>query len=103
METKHREGLFMAIDSFAIRNRSEFYLIGQIKEGTAKESWFINIPLSGSLSVTVRISKIEEVELTSDTNKYKLLIVTGNNETLDLLLGLKIGGETLDITMEGAD
>jgi hypothetical protein len=34
---------------------------------------------------------------------YELLVVAADNETIDLLLGLKIGSEFLDITIEGED
>lgn len=104
MKTKVREGQFEVIDSFVIRRRNEFYFIGQMKEGTVKEQWFVNVPLNGQLSLTVRISTIEEVEITSERDKkYILLIVTGDSETLDLLLGLNIGSELLDITIDGQD
>lgn len=103
MNTKIKRGQFEVIDSFAIRRRNEFYLIGQIKEGTVQEKWFINVPFNKSLSMTVRITAIEDVEISSDANKYKLLIVSGDTETIDLLLGLKIGSEFLDITIEGED
>ncbi len=103
MNTKIKQGQFEVIDSFLIRRRNEFYLIGRLKEGTVKERWFVQIPLSRSISLTVRIKSIEDVEMTNDKNKYKLLIIFGDNETLDLLLGLKIGSELLDITIEGED
>lgn len=104
MKTKKREGQFEVIDSFVIRKRNEFYLIGQLKEGIAKENWFINVPLNAGLSVTVRISRIEEIELTSERNKnYTLIVVTGEKETLDLLLGLNVGSELIDVTIEGQD
>ncbi len=103
MDTKIRQGQFEVIDSFAIRRRNEFYLIGQLKEGTVQEEWFINVPFNKSLSMTVRITAIEDVEISSEANKYKLLIVSGDTETIDLLLGLKIGSEFLDITIEGED
>lgn len=103
MDTKIRQGQFEVIDSFAIRRRNEFYLIGQLKEGTVQEKWFINVPFNKSLSMTVRITAIEDVEISSEANKYKLLIVSGDTETIDLLLGLKIGSEFLDITIEGED
>jgi hypothetical protein len=104
MNIKVREGRFEVIDSFVIRRRNEFYFIGQITEGTAKERWFVNVPLNGQLSLTVRISTIEEVEITSERDKkYTLLVVTGDNGTLDLLLGLNIGSESLDITIDGED
>jgi hypothetical protein len=103
MNTKIREGQFEVIDSFAIRRKNEFYLIGQLKDGKVQENWFINVPFNKSLSMTVRITAIEDVEISSENNTYKLLIVSGNNETIDLLLGLKIGSEYLDITIEGED
>ena len=103
MDTKIRQGQFEVIDSFALRRRNEFYLIGQQIEGTVQERWFINVPLSKSLSLSVRIKAVEDIEISSEIRKYKLLIVSGDNETIDLLLGLKIGSELLDITIEGED
>jgi hypothetical protein len=104
MKVKVNEGQFEVIDSFVIRRRNEFYLIGQMTKGIAKERWFVNIPLNGQLSLTLRISTIEEIEITSERDKkYTLLIVTGDNETLDLLLGLNIGSESLGITIDGVD
>ena len=103
MNTKIREGQFEVIDSFAIRRKNEFYLIGQLKDGTVQENWFINVPFNKSLSMTIRITAIEDVEISSEENIYKLLIVSGDNETIDLLLGLKIGSEYLDITIDGED
>jgi hypothetical protein len=103
MTTKIIQGQFKVIDSFAIRRRNEFYLIGQLKDGTIEERWFVNVPFNKSLSMTVRINEIEDVEISSEKNKYKLLIVSADTETIDLLLGLKIGSELLDITIEGED
>lgn len=104
MKTKIRQGQFEVIDSFAIRRRNEFYLIGKLTEGNVQENWFVNIPLNGSLALTVRIKAIEYIEISSDTNLYTLLIVScEEREDVDLLLGLKIGSEKLDITIEGLD
>ncbi len=103
MKTKIRQGQFEVTDSFAIKRRNEFYLIGQLKEGTVQEKWFVNVPFNKSLSMTVRISTIEDVEISSENNKYKLLIISGDTKTIDLLLGLNIGSEFLDITIEGED
>jgi len=103
MQTKIRQGQFEVIDSFAIRRRNEFYLIGRLKEGIVKENWFIHVVLNKTLAVTVRITAIEDVEISSDQNKYKLLVVTGDNEKIDFLLALKIGSELMDITVEGED
>ena len=103
MTTKIRQGQFEVIDSFAIKRRNEFYLIGELKEGTVQEKWFVNVPFNSSLAMTLRISEIEDVDISSEDNKYKLLIVSGDEETLDMLLALKIGSEYLDITIEGED
>lgn len=102
MESNTRQGQFEVIDSFAIRRKNEFYLIGLLREGSLQENWFLNIPFNRSLSMTVRIKAIEDVEISSEDNKYKLIIVDGE-ESIDLLLGLKIGSEYLDITIEGKD
>ena len=59
--------------------------------------------MSGSLSLTLRIYNIEEVEISGEIEKYKLLTVSGDNETLNILLGLNIGNENLNITVEGKD
>ena len=103
MEKKEIKGEFEVIDSFAIRNRNEFYLIGEIKNGIAEKNWFLNIPFNKSLSLTARIKTIEEVEISSEFKKYKLIIVNADEEYLNLLLGLQIGSELLDITVEGED
>ena len=101
MTTKIRQGQFEVIDIFAIRKRNEFYLIGNLKEGTVQENWLVNVPVNRSIALTVRITAIEEIEISSEKNKYKLLIVSGDEETLDLLLALKISSEYLDIIIEG--
>lgn len=100
---KKIQGKFQAIESFAIRKRDEYYLIGEMLEGIAKENWFINIPLNKSLNLTVRITGIEEIEFSDESKKYTLLIVSGDQNDLNLLLGLNVGNEYLNITLEGED
>jgi hypothetical protein len=97
------QGQFEVIDSFVIRRREEFYLIGRLVKGTIQADWFLTIPFNSSFGMTIRISNIEEVEITGEKSNYLLLIFNGDGETLDLLLGLNIGSELLDITIEGAD
>lgn len=103
MENKDRQGQFEVIDSFAIRRREEFYLIGRMVEGVVQPNWFLTIPFNLSIGMTIRISEIEEIEMTSEKVKYHLIIVKGDEETLDFLLGLNIGSELLDVTIEGND
>ena len=101
MGTKKVEGNFEVIDSFAIKRRNEFYIIGEFTEGTARVNWFINVQLNSSLALTLRISSIEDVELSSENKSYKLLIVSGDEQTIDMLLSLNIGSESVNITIEG--
>ncbi|MBT1688578.1 hypothetical protein [Dawidia soli] len=99
---KATEGQFDVIDSFAIRARNESYLIGLIRTGTVKEGWFLNIPLNGSLALTVRVSRIEEIEIAGEKGKiYTLLVVQGDDS--DLILDLNVGNETLAVTIDGMD
>lgn len=92
------EGVFEVVDSFAIRRRSEFYLIGQLKTGSIRENWFIKVSLNSSLDLSFKISEIEEVEMSTEKNVYKLIIIRGEEEIVDTLLGLNIGSESLSIT-----
>jgi hypothetical protein len=103
VEKEEIKGEFEVIDCFAIRSRNEFYLIGEIREGIVEVNWFLNIPFNQSLSLTVRIKSIEEVEISSESKKYKLIVVNTDSELLNLLLGLHIGSEYLNITIEGQD
>ena len=105
MKPTDRQGLFEVIDSFAIRNRKQFYIIGKIKEGKIKENWFINI-LFESLTMTIRINSIEEVEMASDKETYKLLIFDcdeSDDITINFYMGLDLKLEYLPITIEGED
>ncbi|MGZ5283576.1 MAG: hypothetical protein ACXWEY_14980 [Bacteroidia bacterium] len=98
-----KRGVFEVVDSFAIKRRNEFYLIGNLKEGEVQPNWFINIPLNKTLSLTVRIKEIEDIVFSSDDNAYKLIILNEELEFFDLLLGLNIGSELLNITISGKD
>ena len=103
MKSKSPEGVFQVIDSFAIRKRKQFYLIGNITKGEIQKNWFINIGFNESLALTIRISEIEEVEMTSESEKHTLLIVDCDETAIDLLMGLNVGLEYLPITIDGED
>jgi hypothetical protein len=96
-------GRFQAIESFAIRAREEFYIIGQLLEGRVQAHWFVNIQCNPSFAITVRIKQVELVEIASETAAYLLLILSAAAEDIDLLLGLNIGNELMRITEEGED
>ncbi|WP_299121553.1 hypothetical protein [uncultured Winogradskyella sp.] len=103
MYSKNIKGKFNVIESFAIRSKDEFYLIGSLTEGEIQKEWFVNVVLNSSLSLTLRIFNIDEIEISGEEEKYKLLSISGDNETLDILLGLNIGNEDVNITLEGSD
>src|SRR5690242_20666910 len=99
---KTRVGKFEVIDCFAIRRRNEFYFIGNVSEGRVDEQFFVNVPLNKSLSVTARISSVEDVEFSGHQGgQCTLVIVKGDSELLDFLISLNIGSESLDITIDG--
>ena len=97
------QGIFDVIDSFAIRRRRQFYIIGKVKKGEIKERWFVNIPFNSSFSMSVRISEIEEIEAASEKEPLTLLIVDCDEEAIDLYMALPVSLEYLPITIEGED
>jgi len=103
MITNQIQGRFEVIESFAVAARNEFYLIGQMKEGEIQENWFVHIKLNASLDLTLRIKAVEEVEMASDRHKYTLIIIEGEKEELDFMLGMRVGSEMVTITIEGED
>ncbi|XZF15448.1 hypothetical protein ACTHGU_04880 [Chitinophagaceae bacterium MMS25-I14] len=105
MKDKDIKGMFHAISSFAIRRRNEFYITGLLEEGEIRENWFVNIPLNSSLSLTVRILAIEDIEMVNEERQYKLIIVSGDDEQgfIDILLGMGVSYEYLPISIEGED
>lgn len=103
MNTKPIQGIFSVIDSFAIQSRNEFYIIGEMSEGEVKSTWFVNIALNKSLNITLRIKSVEDVDFTNERNRYKLIILDSDTESTELLLGLSIGSELINITVDGED
>ena len=103
MEHTNKQGVFEVIDSFAIRKRNQFYLIGKIFEGTIEENWFVHVPFNSNLAMTVRINKIEEIEMASEKEPHTLLIVDCDNESIDFFLSLKMELEKLIVTIQGED
>lgn len=103
MGTQEAQGIFEVIDSFAIRKRKQFYLIGRLKKGTIQEQWFVNIPFNESTAMAVRITGIEEIEMASEEKPHTLLIVDCDDEAIDFYMALNVGLEYLKVTIEGSD
>ncbi|MFK7934121.1 MAG: hypothetical protein AB8G22_11480 [Saprospiraceae bacterium] len=103
MKINKYQGTFEVLDTFAIRSRNQFYLIGKLTKGRIEENWFLNIPLNDSLDLTIRVHKIEAVEIASDDDEYILLTTNCDEEAIDFYLALRIGGEYLPVSIEGLD
>lgn len=103
MNAKPIQGIFSVIDSFAIKSKNEFYIIGEMTEGGVESTWFVNIPLNKSLSITLRIKCVEDVDFTNERNRYQLITINSDPESTELLLGLNIGSELINITIAGED
>ena len=104
MELKDKVGIFNVIDSFVIRRKNEFYLIGQLSEGELKEGYYINIVLNPNLLISAKISLIEDVEISNDKEIYKLIIINNFDKELnDILFCQNVGSEKIYITTTGED
>ncbi|GAB3232536.1 hypothetical protein GCM10027346_19860 [Hymenobacter seoulensis] len=96
------QGTFEVIDSFAIPRRKEFYLIGLITTGLIQEGWYAHISLNGFTTLTIRIERIEYV-LMKAREEYTMLVVKAEEDSMDVLLGLNIGLESVIISTEGSE
>ena len=75
-------------------------MIGQLVEGKVEAQWFANIQLNAALALTVRIKQVDTVEIAGEQNSYLLLVVEDEEA---FLIGLNVGSELIDITIEGED
>ncbi|WP_019946592.1 hypothetical protein [Hymenobacter aerophilus] len=96
------KGTFDVIDSFAILRRNEFYLIGRLVEGAMQAGWYAHITLNGSFALTLKIERIEQV-LMKAREEYSMLVVSAEEDVVNLLLGLNIGLEAVIISTEGEE
>ena len=104
MNLQDKVGVFNVIDSFIIRRKNEFYLIGQLSEGELKVGYYINIVLNSSLVISAKISVIEDVEVSNDNEIYKLIIINSSEEIMnDILFCQNVGNEKVYITTTGED
>jgi hypothetical protein len=103
MHTEILKGQFRVVESFALTAKNEFYLIGNLTEGEIQKNWFVYIDMNSSLSMTLRIQDIDDLHMSGGKEKYKLLTFLGENEILEILLGLNIRNESLNIKIEGQD
>lgn len=61
MNFKDKVGTFRVVSSFTIRRKKEFYLIGELLEGSLSENNYINIVLNSTLVISAKISSLENI------------------------------------------
>ncbi|UOQ78749.1 hypothetical protein MUN84_09555 [Hymenobacter sp. 5516J-16] len=95
-------GTFEVIDSFAILQRKELYLIGRLKEGVIRAGWYAHISLNSSLTLAIKIERVEHI-LMKAQEEYSMLVIEAEEDSINFILGLNIGLEPVIISTEGAE
>ena len=90
MNFKDKAGTFRVINSFTVRRKKEFYLIGELLEGNVNVSNYINIILNSTLAMSARISSIEDVEIANDSKIYQLIVIESKEDEINDILFLYI-------------
>ncbi|CEJ71030.1 hypothetical protein [Chryseobacterium oranimense] len=104
MNLNDKIGTFRVISSFTIRRKNEFFLIGELLEGSVKEFNYINIILNSTLYISAKISSVEYIEMAHDPKIYQLLIIKSlEDEMNDILFCQNVGHENVYITSSGMD
>lgn len=102
MNFKDKVGIFRVATSFRIRRKKEFYLIGELLEGSLSENNFINIVLNSSLVISAKISSLENIEVANDSKTYQLIVIESlENEMNDILFCQNVETENVYITLGG--
>jgi hypothetical protein len=104
MNFKDKVGTFRVISSFTIRRKKEFYLIGELLEGSLDENNYINIVLNSSLSISMKISSLENIEVSNDIKTYQLIVIESlEDEMNDILFHQNVENENIHITLRGEE
>jgi len=96
-------GQFQIVNSFAIRAKEEFYLIGNLVKGAVQVEWFANVQISPTLILNLRIKQLEMAEVYGDESPYVILIATANFKQVDQLISVDLNSKSIAITVEGED
>ena len=104
MDFKDKVGTFRVISSFTIRRKKEFYLIGELLDGSLNVHNYINIILNSALTLSAKISSVEDVEIENDSKIYQLIIIQSKADELNnILFSQNVGSEEIYITLSGED
>lgn len=79
-------------------------MIGELLEGSLNIHNYINIILNSALTLSAKISSVEEVEIDNDSKMYQLIIIESKEDELnDILFSQNVGSEEIYITLSGED
>ncbi len=92
---------FHVRDTFEIPGRQLFVMAGSVVEGEIRAGMFVRVPLNSSLGMSVRIHCIEFSR--RHGGEDVCLCIESETELAEVLRGLDFGGETFEITTDGAD
>ncbi len=92
---------FHVRDTFEIADRHLFVVAGNVVQGEIRTDMFIRIPLNSSHGIQLRIDSIEHA--TRQDGEDVRLCVQAGGEFAQILRGLKVAGETLEVTSEPSE
>ncbi len=96
--------VFEAIDSFLLTPDKVYGIIGDVLEGEIKEGYFVHIPLNSSLSISARIDKVQDIQMSRFSETHKVIFVEDQDDDFAQILHcLNVGAETLEITITGEE
>ena len=88
---------FFAVGSFLLRSRKMFVAFGDVTEGQVQPGMTLAVSL-GSVSVTTKVKAVEFVDI-RDQAYTGLVFDLEDTADLEFWQSLKIGGETLELSM----
>jgi hypothetical protein len=87
---------FYVRGTFGIPDRKLYVMVGSIVEGEVSPGMFIQFPFSSSLLITSRIHSVEPAR--QDDAEDVRLLIESDPELADIIRGLDIRGEILEVT-----
>lgn len=89
---------FLAVGSFFVKSRNLYMIVGDVVGGEVKAGSFVSIRLNPSLSIAAKVGSVEVVEVAHEERNYLGLVIEYDDaEDLEMLAGLGVGGETLEL------
>ena len=88
---------FHVKETFEIPSRDLFVMAGDLVSGTVRAGMLIHIRLNSQVATTVPIYRIETAQLTDQRGRQFCLCVRGSAEDRQILRGMNIRDEVVDV------